>query len=160
MLTWLRCRPSARGSPHKVGRRLMKRLLLTLATFVALGLATSYAQAPSGGPLLLQNFLKEIAAAGPTAQATARTNLGITSGPTVPTAPFLAGVSGNLVAGTVGTGLSNTSNNLSVVYGTSAGTALQGNLLGAPGGAATLGSFGTVPIGQIPTIPNGLVDKT
>jgi hypothetical protein len=134
----------------------MKRLLLTLAIFAAIGLATNYAQAQSG-PLLRQNLLGEIEDAGPTAQATARANLGVTSGAAVPTAPFLAGASGNLVAGTIGTGLSNDSNTLSVVYGTAAGTALQGNLLGAPGGAATLGSFGTVPIGQIPSIPNGLV---
>jgi hypothetical protein len=36
-------------------------------------------------------------------------------------------------------------------------TPVTNTLLGVPGGVATLGSFGTVPIGQIPAIPNGIV---
>ena len=58
---------------------LTKARALAIA-FSALVPAVSYAQTPPG-PLLQQNLLGEIQAAGPTAQATARANLGVTSGP-------------------------------------------------------------------------------
>ena len=53
---------------------------LTVVAFLLMWCTTASAQAPIVGPLQAQNKLSEIAAQGSSAQATARTNLGITGG--------------------------------------------------------------------------------
>jgi len=124
-------------------RSHVAKILITLA---ALWPIAGFAQAPipTSGNLTLQRLLGEIAALGPTAQATARGNLGVSGSLVVPVAPFLVGGSGSILAGTFGAGLQNNSNTISVLYGTSAGTALQGSMLGAAGGVAALDSSGGI----------------
>jgi hypothetical protein len=94
-----------------------------VAVFVA---PQAFAQVRTG-PLQIQNNLSEIAANGSGAQAQALINLGLTT----------------VVTG-AGTGLSLSGNNLSVLYGTTAGTALEGSLLGVPNGIAQLNSSGKI----------------
>ena len=73
---------------------------------------------------------------------------------TVPTAPFLTGAGGSLNPGSLGAGLTGGGlSPLSVIYGTGAGTALQGSLLGASNGVAPLDGSALVSLANLPTIP-------
>lgn len=114
----------------------MRRMILA-----ALLLAGTARAQPVVGSLQAQNNLSEIAAGGSAAQSAARTNLGISSVPvTVPTSALLGGANDAFVAVTPGCGTVFSSAMLSVQFGTSACTALQGSTLGQPGGPAVIGT--------------------
>lgn len=121
---------------------------LVLAALLLAGPA--FGQTPQRvGPLQVQNALSEIAAAGSTAQAAARANIGVS-------AAFTAGC-GQLITGAT----------LSINYGTVACSALQGSMLGTSGatipllnGANTWSAGQTFanPIGLTGSGPSGQYD--
>lgn len=86
----------------------MKRVLFALLLMPSFAVA----QSNSIGPLQSQNLLSEIAAQGPSAQATAQVNLGLGSVP----GPFLPLIGGTLTGALTAPGVTNTGN------GTVAGT--------------------------------------
>lgn len=63
---------------------------------------------------------------------------------------------------TAGNGLSKSGTALSVIYGTTTNTSLQGSLRGAANGVASLGASGTIPTTQLGVIPvaNGGTSNT